>query len=126
MGKPSSVSVNSMHDTSTDDTIKDNKTPDNKEKKKSIPVHQLFRFASGLDALLIAVALLCSAATGALLPVTIIIFGKYLNVLVGTITSSTDIVAETLPVILVLVYLGIGLFVAAYISQCAWIISGER
>jgi ATP-binding cassette subfamily B (MDR/TAP) protein 1 len=112
--------------TSTGDTIKDNKTPDNKEKKKSIPVHQLFRFANGLDALLIAIGILCSAATGALLPVTIIIFGKYLNVLIGNITSLSDVVEETLPVILVLVYLGIGLFVSAYISQCAWIISGER
>ncbi|KAI8344471.1 p-glycoprotein [Chlamydoabsidia padenii] len=130
MGKASLESSDTIQD--TDQQPEQDKTqsnsnnePDKEDKKKSIPVHQLFRFANGWDLILISLGLVCSIATGALLPVTILIFGKYLNVLLTNITDPSQLVDETLPVILVLVYLGIGLFAAAYISQSAWMISGE-
>ncbi|CAO3600582.1 unnamed protein product [Absidia cylindrospora] len=136
MGNKSTVSLNSAQVTdliskptsslSDAGTIGGDKKGDKKsDKKKTIPVHRLFRFASGLDALLIAVALLCSIVTGGLLPVTIVIFGKYLNVLVGSLDDLSKIVDQTLPVILVLVYMAVALFVSAYFAQCCWIITGE-
>ncbi|ORZ08979.1 putative ABC transporter protein [Absidia repens] len=121
--KSKSMSSSSLADTETSGG--DKKGDKKSNKKKAIPVHRLFRFASGLDGVLIAVALLCSTATGALLPVTIIVFGKYLNVLVGSLDDLSQIVDQTLPVILVLVYMGIALFVSAYCAQCCWIITGE-
>ncbi|KAI8098769.1 P-loop containing nucleoside triphosphate hydrolase protein [Halteromyces radiatus] len=112
-------------ETSTNDQSSKSSKKYKKEKKKSVPVHQLFRFANGLDRVLILVGLLCSAATGALVPIGIIVFGKYLNVLIDSLSDPSKIVDETLPVILTLVYMGIGLFVAAYLAQCCWIITGE-
>ncbi|CAO3597713.1 unnamed protein product [Absidia cylindrospora] len=102
------------------------------EKKPSIPIYRLFRYADTRDTILICLAILCSTAVGALAPASIIIFGKFLDRITTVIAQpptsggATDYVAATVPVILVLVYMATGVLVASYGAQTLWILSGEN
>jgi hypothetical protein len=102
-------------------------TPPTTDKKPSIPIHRLFRYADKRDTLMICLAILCSTTVGALQPASIIIFGNFLDKLTLTIADpSTDYIAATLPVILVLVYMATAVLIASYAAQTLWIIAGEK
>lgn len=104
-------------------------TPPTTDKKPSVPIHRLFRYADKRDTLMICLALLCSTTVGALQPASIIIFGNFLDKLTLTIAEpspSTDYITATLPVILVLVYMATAVLVASYAAQTLWIMAGEK
>ncbi|KAI8078647.1 P-loop containing nucleoside triphosphate hydrolase protein [Halteromyces radiatus] len=102
-------------------------------KNPSIPIYKLFRYSDNRDKFLICIAILCSAGVGALQPAAIIIFGTFLDRITTTIAltppidgAPIDYIATTLPVILILVYMAIGILVASYAAQTLWIITGEN
>ncbi|GAB5593893.1 hypothetical protein Unana1_08793 [Umbelopsis nana] len=101
----------------------------NKEEKKKQPavgVFKLFRFANARDRIMIAIALVCSAAVGAIQPVSIIILGQFLRDFTSILTKpGADILGSVIPVILIFVYLGTANLVLGYICQCFWVLSGE-
>ncbi|KAI9478125.1 MAG: P-loop containing nucleoside triphosphate hydrolase protein [Benjaminiella poitrasii] len=97
-----------------------------KAKEPSVTIFQLFRFASMSEQFLILIAILCSACTGALQPVSILIYGSFISNLTKTITDTSKMLDVTLPIIHTMLYMGTAALVAAYISTCLWIITGER
>ncbi|ORX63120.1 P-loop containing nucleoside triphosphate hydrolase protein [Hesseltinella vesiculosa] len=106
-------------------------TKDKKKKKKepSLMPHQLFRYANFQDALLIAAAMFCSIAVGALTPVSIIVFGRYLGTMTTTLSAAAtgdDLINAVLPTIYIIFYLAAALVVTSYAAQTLWILSGER
>ncbi|ORX45308.1 p-glyco protein [Hesseltinella vesiculosa] len=96
-----------------------------KKKKKTIPPHKLFRFATATDWLLITVAILASCASGAVLPVSAIVFGQYLRTVATSLENINTMLDNVLPLIYVMAYMGMGLFISGYLAQTCWIISGE-
>ncbi|KAI9354744.1 putative ABC transporter protein [Pilaira anomala] len=100
-----------------------------KEKKKKLPsiaFSQLFRFATKTEILLIAIASIFSAGAGALQPVSILIFGQYINKLTGTLTDPSKIMESTFPIIRLMLIIGACSFVAGYVSNCLWIVTGAK
>ncbi|KAI8372233.1 P-loop containing nucleoside triphosphate hydrolase protein [Choanephora cucurbitarum] len=96
------------------------------KKKESVPMFKLFRFSTPFEKLLIFFAFICSAAGGALNPVSIIIYGSYISNLTGSLNDTDSLLFSTLPVIKTMTYIGTGVLVASYISNCLWIVTGER
>ncbi|KAI8351787.1 P-loop containing nucleoside triphosphate hydrolase protein [Choanephora cucurbitarum] len=106
----------------------DKKKKKKKEKQPSVPIYKLFRFATPLELCMIAISAIFSMGVGALQPVSIIIFGNFM----GTISTSmvtgdlARLVEDVHPLILIFVYMGTGVLVAAYITNCFWILTGEN
>ncbi|KAI8878309.1 P-loop containing nucleoside triphosphate hydrolase protein [Backusella circina FSU 941] len=98
----------------------------NKQPKKTVPILQLFRFASTTDRILIFIAAICSAGTGALTPISIIFMGSILNSLSEKLNQPSELLDATMPVILIFVYMGTGILVASYVSNCFWVLTGEN
>ncbi|KAI9484720.1 P-loop containing nucleoside triphosphate hydrolase protein [Zychaea mexicana] len=96
-----------------------------KNEKSSVPIYKLFRFASKTDFLMIAVAMTGSIGIGVIHPVSIIIFGQFLENLAGTLYTSDELLAATLDMILIFVYMGVAVFVAGYVAHAFWVLSGE-
>lgn len=97
-----------------------------KEKKKAVSIFKLFRFSTPMDRLMIIIAMIGSAYTGAILPVSILIFGRLIRSVGQSVVDSSDLLDQTHPTILIMVYLGTSVLVAAYFASCFWIITGER
>jgi ATP-binding cassette subfamily B (MDR/TAP) protein 1 len=98
----------------------------NKVQKQTVPIYKLFRFASTSDKVMIAIATICSIGSGALTPVSIIFMGSILSSLSTTLNDPSKLLDATLPVILIFVYMGTGILVASYISNCFWVLTGEN
>ncbi|KAI8147839.1 putative ABC transporter protein [Fennellomyces sp. T-0311] len=107
----------------TDDKKKKKKK---KEKKPSVSVIRLFRFSTTKDRLLIAFALVGSIFSGAIVPVSIIILGKFLTSLSEALLNPSTLLDETMPMILIFVYLGTAVLFAAYLSNCFWVMTGDN
>ncbi|MBM6385782.1 MAG: hypothetical protein JSY10_17635 [Paenibacillus sp.] len=108
-----------------DDTAKD----DAKAKKAptpSVAFSKLFRFATPTELLLIVIATLCSAGSGALQPASILIFGDYINNLASSLDDTSQLLELTLPAIRVMVYIGVAAFFTGYVSNCLWIVTGAK
>ncbi|KAI7903880.1 putative ABC transporter protein [Cokeromyces recurvatus] len=97
-----------------------------KRKENSIPIHKLFRFASKFDLFLIFCAVICSAGTGAIQPISIIFMGNLLTDLSGSLSQPSQLLDACRPVILIFVYIGTATMIASYISNCFWIMAGEN
>lgn len=96
-----------------------------KPKQKTIPIYQLFRFATPLDKFLLFCAAICSAGTGAIMPISVIFMGNLLGGLTASLANPSMLLDACMPLILIFVYLGTATLVAAYISNCFWIMTGE-
>lgn len=98
-----------------------------KQKQPSVGMITLFRFSNPRDKILICVAVFCSAAIGAIQPVSTIILGQFLRNFTALLDQGpgADILTPVIPVILVFVYLGTANLVLGYICQCCWVLSGE-
>ncbi|KAL0140038.1 P-loop containing nucleoside triphosphate hydrolase protein [Mucor lusitanicus] len=107
----------------TTDEIQDKKGK--KPKAPSVSVFRLFRFATFKERLMICIAIICSAGTGALQPVSILIYGSFISTLTSSLGDTSDLVNTTLPLIHTMVYMGTASLVAAYVSTCLWILTGE-
>lgn len=120
-----------MDQTSVDNNSKQiinkkNKKKDKNEDKPKVHIYQLFRFANRSDLIMIFIGTLCSAAVGALVPSGIIIFGRFLTNIIEVMHDPSSVVDKTLPVILVMAYMSIGILFAGYIASFCWIITGEN
>ncbi|KAI8976762.1 putative ABC transporter protein, partial [Pilobolus umbonatus] len=99
-----------------------------KEKQPTISILQLFRFSTYFELFLIMIAAIFSLSIGAMQPVSIIILGGILGE-ISTAMKSGDVsnVSETaLPLVLIFVYMGVAILVAAYSANCLWILTGEK
>jgi ABC-type multidrug transport system fused ATPase/permease subunit len=97
-----------------------------KEKKPRVSIFKLFRFATPKELCMVIIAIIFSAGAGAMLPVSIIIFGAFLSNLTGSLNNISQLLEQTLPVIYILVYMATAVLVASYISNSFWIVTGER
>ncbi|ORZ24240.1 P-loop containing nucleoside triphosphate hydrolase protein [Absidia repens] len=112
------------------------KKKEKKEKEPTVPIHRLFRFATLGDKLMIITAIIFSCGIGAVQPATIIIFGNFLGQVQTAFSSAMMPGAEcvpsgnglelTLPLILIFVYMGTAVLVAAYLANAFWVFTGER
>ncbi|KAI8968239.1 P-loop containing nucleoside triphosphate hydrolase protein [Mycotypha africana] len=99
-----------------------------KEKQSSVPIYELFRFATKTELLMIFISLLFSMGIGALQPVTIIIFGQFMATISDAMIKMdmAQLAHDAQPLILTFVYMGTGVLFAAYIGNCFWILTGEN
>lgn len=97
-----------------------------KLKKRSVPMHKLFRFATPLDKFLIAIACICSFLVGLLQPFAIVLFGVFVQQVMDAFNDGKSASDATKPIVLVFVYLGTIILVLAYIANCLWVLTGER
>ncbi|CEP15949.1 hypothetical protein [Parasitella parasitica] len=95
------------------------------KKKENVSMLELFRFATPVERLLILIATICSAISGALLPVSIIIYGAFISSVSTSLTDYSKLLSLTYPVIYIMAFMGTGILVASYVSNCLWIITGE-
>lgn len=117
------------HNKEKDPITDDEKKDELKEKKvpaPSIAFSKLFRFATRTELLLIVVACIFSAGSGALLPASILIFGELINDLTGAMDHPSQLLEYTLPAIRIMVYIGVAAFFTGYVSNCLWIITGAK
>lgn len=96
-----------------------------KKPKDTVPILKLFQFASKIDILLILIASVTSAASGAIQPLSIIFFGDVLKKMGEAIMKNKNIMDEAMPVVKIYVYMGVGVLAASYLSNCLWILTGE-
>lgn len=106
------------------------KMSDNQDKSKpkseSVPLLKLFQFATKLDLCLIITAAITSCIAGAIQPVSILFFGNVLKNMGEAVTKHQNLMDKVLPIILLYVYMGTGVTIAAYVSNCLWILTGEN
>ncbi|KAK4518231.1 uncharacterized protein ATC70_001583 [Mucor velutinosus] len=103
-----------------------NTTVKKRPKDPSVSIWQLFRFATPLERLMILIAIICSAGSGAMQPISIIIYGSYISNVTSSLTDYSQLLESTLPVIHTMAYMGTAVLVASYISNCFWIVTGEN
>lgn len=96
-----------------------------KPKQPMVSMLKLFRFSTFQEKCLIFVALFFSAGSGALQPVSILIYGNFINNITSTLSEPSKIVDAVLPVIIIMVIMGSVSMVAAYIANFLWVITGE-
>ncbi|KAI9264807.1 putative ABC transporter protein [Sporodiniella umbellata] len=99
-----------------------------KEKQPSVPIYKLFRFATSSEIMMILLAATFSIGIGAMQPVSIIIFGKFMTTISASMASGDyqALVGATQPLVLIFVYMGTAVLVCAYIAQCFWVLTGEN
>jgi ATP-binding cassette subfamily B (MDR/TAP) protein 1 len=96
-----------------------------KSKAPSVSIIQLFRFATLKERIMIFIAMICSAGTGALQPVSILLYGSFISTLTSSLSNTSNLLDLTLPVIHTMVYMGTASLISAYVSTCLWILTGE-
>ncbi|KAL7331771.1 hypothetical protein PS15p_203920 [Mucor circinelloides] len=96
-----------------------------KQRAPSVSVFRLFRFATFRERIMICIAMVFSAGTGALQPVSILIYGTFISTLTSSLSDTSHLVELTLPIIHTMVYMGTASLIAAYVSTCLWILTGE-
>ncbi|EPB81738.1 hypothetical protein HMPREF1544_11524 [Mucor circinelloides 1006PhL] len=118
--------IESTHDEVDDDKKK--KKKEKKEKQPAVPIYKLFRFATKIELLMIFCACIISAGIGAMQPVSIIIFGQFMGTIgIAMATKNYEQLAiDSHPLILTFVYMGTGVLVGAYITNCFWVLTGEN
>jgi ABC-type multidrug transport system fused ATPase/permease subunit len=110
---------------------KDSDSMDVEKKKASKPedskvsILQLFRFSTTKEKILMLIALICSAGSGALQPFSILIYGQYINNLSGSLNEPSNLLNQTAPVIRTMALMATGVLVTAYVSNALWISIGE-
>ncbi|KAI8986438.1 putative ABC transporter protein, partial [Pilobolus umbonatus] len=109
--------------------IEEEKKKKKKEKQPSVPIYKLFRFATSYEIFLMAIATIFSLGIGAMQPVSIIIFGDFMDEISmammepGGLDRLVDLCR---PLVLIFVYMGTAVIVAAYCANCFWVLTGEN
>lgn len=113
-------------------TAQEEKPKKEKEEKKGkkpkppmVSMRRLFRFATKKEKVLIITAIICSACAGALQPIAILIYGNFINNLTASLSDPSKLLGNVLPVIHIMLILGSVAMIAAYISNCLWVLTGE-
>lgn len=117
-------SDNSVSSQPKDSDISEKK--DKKPKQPAVSIIKLFRFASKTDKIMVVAAIICSAGSGALQPLSILIYGQFINTLAGSLSSPSNLLERTLPVIHIMVAMATVALVTGYISNCLWVLTGEN
>lgn len=104
------------------------KKKEKKEKQPAVPIYKLFRFATKIEVMMILCACVISAGIGAMQPVSIIIFGQFMGTIGAAMASQNyeQLARDSQPLILTFVYMGTGVLVGAYITNCFWVLTGEN
>ncbi|KAI8638525.1 putative ABC transporter protein [Parasitella parasitica] len=120
------IPVQQIESVHTDD--KGKKKKEKKEKQPAVAMYKLFRFATKVEIMMILCACVISAGIGAMQPVSIIIFGQFMGT-IGSAMATQDyerLASDSYPLILTFVYMGTGVLVGAYITNCFWVLTGEN
>ena len=99
---------------------------DEKSSNNTVSIFKLFQFASKLDVFLITIATMTSVMAGVIQPVSILLLGDVLKNIGEAIAYGQDVTEKALPVVALYAYLGVGVLVTTYISNCLWILTGEN
>ncbi|KAI8149545.1 P-loop containing nucleoside triphosphate hydrolase protein [Fennellomyces sp. T-0311] len=108
----------------SDDNDKNSKK--NKKSKRTVPMHKLFRFATGWDKFMITIAIICSVLVGLLQPMSIVFFGLFVNRVMEAFDEGKSASEATQPIVIIFVILGTVILVLAYISNSLWVLTGEN
>ncbi|CAO3626776.1 unnamed protein product [Mucor hiemalis] len=119
-----------LSDSSSSRTVDSNndkkKKKDKKPKDSTVSIVKLFRFASTIDLFMVATAIIFSAGSGALLPLSILIYGQFINTLTDSLSDVSQLLDKTMPVIHIMVALATVALVTGYLSNCLWVLTGEN
>ncbi|KAK4510318.1 RNA-dependent ATPase [Mucor velutinosus] len=96
-----------------------------REKGPAVSMLKLFRFSTPKERVLLVLAVIFSIGSGALQPVSILIYGTFINNLTGSLNDPSSLLETTLPVIHIMAYMGTASLIAAYLSNCLWVMTGE-
>jgi len=112
----------------TGDVTKADDKKKKEDKPPGVPLHQLWRFASGLDLAIVIVGIVFSIGIGALVPIQILIFGNLVSGIAPALANPTtdNLLNALLPTIKAITGIGGAMLVGGYIAQCSWVLSGER
>lgn len=120
----------SLSDHNSDKEKTKKKGKKKKKKEPAVPIHRLFRFATKLELVMIAIAAFFSIVVGAMHPLVIVFFGQFMGdagaAFQASMQGKGSILDATHDLILIFVYLGTAQLIAAYISQSFWIMTGEN
>lgn len=96
-----------------------------REKGPAVSMLKLFRFSTPKERVLLVLAVIFSIGSGALQPVSILIYGTFINNLTGSLNDPSSLLETTLPVIHIMAYMGTASLIAAYLANCLWVMTGE-
>ncbi|KAI8991707.1 P-loop containing nucleoside triphosphate hydrolase protein [Mycotypha africana] len=108
---------------------RDNSTKSKRSKRPKTPkvsMLRLFRFSTFTERILLCFATIFSIGAGALQPVSILIYGTFINNLTSNLSDPSSLLELTLPVIRIMAYMGTASLIAAYASNCLWVLTGEN
>ncbi|KAI1192373.1 hypothetical protein F5X97DRAFT_317577 [Nemania serpens] len=94
-----------------------------------VSVWTLYRYATGLEHTVLAVSTICAIGGGAALPLMAVIFGRAAGIFqdaYGGALSADELTAQTIDIVLYLVYLAVAEFVLVSVSTTGFIWTGER
>lgn len=94
-----------------------------------VGVAMLYRYATRVDMILIAIGTFSSVASGCLLPLMTVIFGSLQSTLSGAANGTSEgnaFASQLTTLVLYFVYLAIGMFVTTYASTAIFIYTGEH
>ncbi|KAL0079725.1 P-loop containing nucleoside triphosphate hydrolase protein [Phycomyces blakesleeanus] len=97
-----------------------------KVKEPAVQIWAIFKYSTTMDKIMVIIALICSTCIGAIQPISIIILGKFLTELQTALYHPETLVDKTMGLILVFVYMGTGIMIAAYVGNTCWVLSGEN
>lgn len=123
--KSSISSDNSSSKTKKDDESENKKKSKAKTKQQSVSIFRLFRFATPKERVMVVLAIIFSAGAGALQPLSILIYGQFINTLTSSLSDSASLLDKTLPVINIMVIMATVSLITGYLSNCLWVLSGE-
>ncbi|XP_078719768.1 phosphatidylcholine translocator ABCB4-like [Lampetra fluviatilis] len=140
-GDAAAKNVDPLYENITDGGVNTEQDAKHGKKKKEpkvktnmVGLFRLFRFASGLDKLMMVVGLIFAIANGAALPVMIILFGEMTDTFVNDAQNNTETngtESESLEEQMTryayyYVAIGGGAFLASYIHISFWVLSASR
>ena len=129
----SGVGGHDEHTVEMTDLKNDSCDTETKDKSAIKPVgfFQLFRYASGLDIILILIATFASVAQGATFPLSLFYLGATIDSLIalGSSSNSTELSAiegEITQFSFIYVYIALGVLLVAFVQNALWKLTAER
>ncbi|OIW13445.1 hypothetical protein TanjilG_05335 [Lupinus angustifolius] len=96
-----------------------------KEKTETVSYYRLFSFADSTDIVLMIVGSIGAIGNGIGMPIMAILFGQVINSFGTNQSTRSNVVSDVSKICLKLVYLGIGIGVAAFLQVACWMATGE-
>lgn len=132
----SSINEKKINDGDDNDKKSKKKSSTKKEKPETVPLFQLFRFATLSDILFMFAGTIGALGNGIAIPIMSIIFSGFIQIFLDynfaiNTGKSADEAASKLEddvknYAFYFIALGCSIFVCAYLQMCFWIIAGER